>query len=271
VINHIAYIPRGDENRASFFTDPLPNILKSIFIDSGDGIFVEYDHSRNVFIDMSTNSVTTYGKLDEIHSKLKIDFGSLKEEYPEQMLTSLFLTGNEKVLELGGNIGRNSLVIGSIVDNQNFVTLECDKNISKQLIHNRNINNLSFHVEPSALSKRRLIQKGWETVVSEYDLDGYTEVSTITLNELKNKYKIEFDTLILDCEGAFYHILRDTPEILNGVNLIIMENDYFNLEHKLYVDEVLRKNNFCTEVRQAGGWGPCSSCFYEVWKRKSEW
>jgi FkbM family methyltransferase len=270
VINNVAHIPRGDGNRAYFFTDPLPNILKSIFIDSGDGIFVEHEHSKNVFIDISTNAVTNSSKLDVIHSKLKIDFGNFSEEYPEQMLTSSFLTGNEKVLELGGNIGRNSLVIGSIVENKNFVSMECDKNIAKQLIHNRDINNLSFHVEPSALSKRRLIQKGWETVVSDYDQDGYTEVSTITLHELRNKYAIDFDTLILDCEGAFYYILQDMPEILNGVNLIIMENDYFNLEHKLYVDEVLRKNNFCTELRQSGGWGPCSSCFYEVWKRKSD-
>jgi hypothetical protein len=36
-----------------------------------------------------------------------------------------------------------------------------------------------------------------------------------------------FDTLVLDCEGAFYYILQDTPEILEGIKLLIMENDYF--------------------------------------------
>jgi FkbM family methyltransferase len=265
MINNIAHIPKGDENRSVLFTDPLLYTLKSIFID-----FEEHDHNKNIFINMTTNVVTNSSKLEDIHSKLKLHFGTFQEEYPEQLLTSLFLTGNEKVLELGGNIGRNSLIIGSIVNNEHFVTLECDKNISKQLLYNRDINNLSFSVEPSALSKRRLIQKGWETIVSEYDQDGYTQVSTLTLQELKNKYKIDFDTLILDCEGAFYYILQDTPEILNGINLIIMENDYHNLEHKLYVDEILKNNNFCIEVRQSGGWGPCTSCFYEVWKRKSE-
>lgn len=265
VINHIVHIPKGDENRAVLFTDPLPYTLKSIFID-----FEEHDHNKNIFIDLTTNLVTNSSKLEDIHCRLKLNFGTFQEEYPEQLLTSLFLTGNEKVLELGGNIGRNSLIIGSIVKNEHFVTLECDKNISKQLIYNRDINNLSFYVEPSALSKRRLIQKGWETIVSEYDQDGYTQVSTLTLQQLKNKYMIEFDTLILDCEGAFYYILQDTPEILNRINLIIMENDYHNLDHKLFVDEILKNNNFCIEVRQSGGWGPCTSCFYEVWKRKSE-
>jgi bifunctional polynucleotide phosphatase/kinase len=45
-----------------------------------------------------------------------------------------YLTGNEKVLEIGGNIGRNSLIIAYILGNRNnFVTLECDENIAKQL------------------------------------------------------------------------------------------------------------------------------------------
>ena len=35
-----------------------------------------------------------------------------------------YLTGKEKVLEIGGNIGRNSMVIASIIDNNNFVSME---------------------------------------------------------------------------------------------------------------------------------------------------
>lgn len=79
-----------------------------------------------------------------------------------------YLTGDEKVLEIGGNIGRNSLIIASILkNNDNFVTLECDVNIAKQLTENRNLNNFKFHIEQTALSNRKLIQQGWETFPSD--------------------------------------------------------------------------------------------------------
>ena len=206
-------------------------------------------------------------KLSLIHSKLKINYGSFHEEYPEQLMAIRYLKGNEKVLEIGGNIGRNSLIIASIVDNNNFVTLESDTDISKQLTENRDLNNFSFAIENSALSKRKLIQKGWDTKPSEVLEDGYKEVNIINYDQLLEKYNIKFDTLVLDCEGAFYYILMDMPEILNNIKLIIMENDYYNIEHKNYIDEIMIKNGFYNDYRESGGWGVCSDKFFEVWKR----
>ena len=207
-------------------------------------------------------------KLQTIHSKLQINHGSLDDELPEQKMSVKYLTGNEKVLEIGGNIGRNSLVIASILkNNSDFVSLECDVNIANQLIENRDLNHFNFHVENSALSKRKLIQKNWDTIPSDTLEEGYTWVNTITLDELKCKYKINFDTLVLDCEGAFYYILMDMPEILDNVKLIIMENDYYEKSKKEFVDETLLKNNFYVAHQEAGGWGPCYHNFFEVWKK----
>ena len=181
-----------------------------------------------------------------------------------------YLTGNEKVLEIGSNVGRNSLIISYILgekNNNNFVTLECDIDIANQLKENRDLNNFDFCIENSALSKRKLIQRDWDTIVSDVLLDGYKTVNTITYEELSNKYNIKFDTLVLDCEGAFYYILMDMPEILKNVNLIIMENDYHNISNKQFIDNVLRENNFYVDYSEGGGWGPCFPNFYEVWKK----
>ena len=145
--------------------------------------------------------------------------------------------------------------------------MESDPEIAKQLEHNRNINNLEFQIEPSALSKRKLIQKGWETLASEEVLPGYKEVNTITYNDLIKKYNIQFDTLVLDCEGAFYYILMDMPEILDNIKLIIMENDYHDINHKNYIDDILKSNGFNTIYVQSGGWGPCYDRFFEVWEK----
>ena len=274
--NNIITIPFNDTNRASYFSDPLYGTLKSIYINI-NGNITEYNDNFMIKINILTNEITTYdmvlnndmdNKLYNIHSTLKINHGNLNEEVPEQKMVVRYLTGNEKVLEIGGNIGRNSLVIASILnDNTQFVTLESDENIAKQLIENRDLNSFSFNIENAALSKRKLIQKDWNTYPSEILLDEYKWVNTIGLQELNNKYNIAFDTLVIDCEGALYYILMDMPEILNNIKLIIMENDYFDLSHKQYIDTVLKNNNFYVDYVEGGGWGPCYTNFYEVWKK----
>ena len=289
--NGIIRIDPDDNLRAHIFTDPCWQVFKSIFIIKDvDQDMLEYDHADEIYIDTDTNEIYTENipdhiastyiyeiKLKKIHSKLKIGYGSFEDEYPEQIMAVRCLTGNEKVLEIGSNIGRNSLVISHILSekgNNNFVTLESDTNTAKVLKYNRDLNNFKFHVENAALSARKLIQRGWNTLASDVLLEGYEKVNTITLEELNKKYNIQFDTLVLDCEGAFYYILMDTPEILNNINLIIMENDYHDINHKKYIDEILIKNNFYVDYSENG----CELAkqifpqtydnFYEIWKRR---
>ena len=199
-------------------------------------------------------------KLQKIHSTLKLKYGSFKDELPEQKMVVRYLKGNEKVLEIGGNIGRNSLVIASIV--KDLVVLESHEIIATQLKENRDLNHFNFQIINAALSKRKLIQKGWDTIPSDVLMEEYTWVNTITLEQLNI-----FDTLVLDCEGAFYYILMDMPEILDNVNLIIMENDYWDISKKNFVDEILLKYNFTRDYAESGGWGPCYLNFFEVWKK----
>ena len=271
--NNNIVIPSDDCKRASYFTDPLVGIHKKIMIEVNDQI-TEYDEFTEITINILTNNIThntdIIKTIKKIHLNLKIKYGSFNEELPEQKMAAKYLNGKEKVLEIGGNIGRNSLVIAALLEkSSNLVTLESDVNIAKQLTENRDLNQSKFNIESSALSNRKLIQKGWDTVPSDILKDGYSWVNTITLENLKNKYNIEFDTLVLDCEGAFYYILMDMPEILTGINLIIMENDYHDISHKNYIDDILLKNNFAVEHTESGGWGPCYNNFFEVWKRRS--
>jgi FkbM family methyltransferase len=271
--NDIITIPMNDNYRASYFGDNFYGILKKIFI-LDNGVITEYNENFKIEIDIKKNIITTINENDvnetlkNIQSKLSILYGDFNEEIPEQKMVVRYLTGSEKILEIGGNIGRNSLVIASILkDNTNLVTLESDISIASQLKENRDLNNFNFYIENSALSNRCLIQKGWDTIPSETLKEGYNWVNTISLENLKNKYNIEFDTLVLDCEGAFYYILLDMPEILNNIKLIIMENDYYDISKKNYIDEILVKNNFYVDYQESGGWGPCMKNFFEVWKK----
>ena len=278
--DNIIHIPAIDYNRADLFTDPYIGFIKKIFIIDNESVR-EFDHKTRIEINTSDNTIYSFryddpiieAKISEIQSKLKLSFGIFSDELPEQKMVVRSLSGNEKVLEIGSNIGRNSLVIASILQNQNnFVTLESDKNSVTCVTHNRDLNNFKFHIENSALSTRKLIQRGWNTIPSDILLDGYNWVDTINFVDLQNKYKIEFDTLVLDCEGAFYYILMDMPEILSNVNLIIMENDYLDINHKQYVDKVLIRNNFFRSYVESGEFNlpkhlPCRTNFYEIWKK----
>ena len=271
--NDIITIPAGDENRALFFTDPVYGLVKQVFVVIGDNVTV-CEESYIVRINIIDNTVTRINNLDidnklsSIQSRLQLNYGSFDEELPEQKMAVRYLTGKEKVLEIGGNIGRNTLIIASLLENNNnLVTLESDVNIARQLAENRDLNNFTFNVENSALSKRKLIQQGWDTIPSDTLIEGYNWVSTITLEELKIKYNIVFDTLVLDCEGAFYYILMDMPEILDDVNLIITENDYWDISKKNYIDNILKSKNFYVDYSEKGGWGPCCNNFFEVWKK----
>jgi FkbM family methyltransferase len=277
--NNIIIIPRDDIRRARCLTDPLRNVKKTIFIEI-NGIISEYNDDIEIQINVTNNRINTINapvlenELPNIHSKLKINYGSLNYELPEQKMVVNNLKGHEKVLEIGGNIGRTSLVIASMLeDDHNLVILESDIDSSNQLTENRNLNNMNFHIENSALSNIKLIQRGWVTKPSEILEPGFKWINTITLDKLKLKYNINFDTLILDCEGAFYYILRDMPDILNNINLIIMENDYYELHQKEYVDYVLKNNNFNLVYSEslinkwADRYYPNYMDFYEVWKK----
>jgi FkbM family methyltransferase len=272
-LNNIITIPAGDHARSRYFTDHLKGTEKKLFVIL-NGKEIEYDQTQIVEIDINESTVNVKidevsDKLDIIHNKLSIKHGFLFDELPEQKMVVRYLTGGEKVLEIGSNIGRNSLVIASIVNNETFVTLESDINIAKQLEENRDINNFNFQIEVSALSKRKLIQKGCMTKPSDVLENGYNWVNTISFDELKLKYNIEFDTLILDCEGAFYYILMDMSDILDNINLIIMENDYHEMLHKKFVDSELKRHNFVNIYKEGDGWGCCRDNFYEVWKKIS--
>lgn len=64
-----------------------------------------------------------------------------------------------------------------------------------------------------------------------------------SLVELQNLVGSQFDVLIVDCEGAFYNILNDFPEILDNIKLIIIEMD--GPDKKIpEIREKLLKNKF---------------------------
>lgn len=284
-------IPVGDGPRCDIIGfDPYPNILKHILIVDYNGNHHKFSHTRECRIsfepivkqleEMHPRSWwKTIGKhitdpnerLQRLHQQFNFDFGSLGDEYPEQLFATIFIPPEAKVLEIGGNIGRNSLVLSTILENdQQLVVLESHPDYVPQVRHNLAQNRMNTRVEPSALSYSKLLQHGWDTIplsdATENHKD-WKDVPCITFEELQQKYNIQFDTLVADCEGALYYIFKDNPSILDHIRLVIMENDYSDIDHKNMVDSILTLKGLRRIFHQEGGWGPCYPFFYEVWQK----
>ena len=148
-------------------------------------------------------------KLLILQKCLIIEGGDIRDELFPEVMSVLAIDPNAKVLETGGNIGRNSCVIASILnDETNLVTLESNRIIANTLKRNKEINRMNFSIEVSELSKRQIGEK--------------IEVNTITFEELERKYNIVFDTMVLGCEGVCVEILTES---LDNVKTIILKND----------------------------------------------
>lgn len=209
-------------------------------------------------------------KILDIHNQLIINHGNKYDEYPEQLMSVMYINPDDVVLEIGGNIGRNSCVISKILkDSNNLLVIESDPISIAKLEENKLINSLNFKIEGSAISKIPLIQNEWITKphINDNIPENWKIINTITWNNLKQKYNMKFNVLVLDCEGAIYYILKDEPEILNDIETIIIENDFTDITHKVFVNNVFESYNFKIVYNKSGGFQPLYNCFYEVWKK----
>jgi FkbM family methyltransferase len=229
---------------------------------------------NNIINNIVTPTVTveTTQKLNELHQKLKLKYGNFMEEYPEQEMSALYIKPDNVVLEIGGNIGRNSCIIASLLNNSNnLVVFESDPDNASKLKENCDLNNLNFIIEDCAISKTELLQKDWLTkskdLINDNELVNWKPIKTMSWLQIKNKYKITFDTLVADCEGALYYILKDEPYFLKTFKTIIIENDFNDIEHKRFVDGEFKRFGFNNVYTKSGGFEPCYNCFFEVWTK----
>jgi FkbM family methyltransferase len=191
-------------------------------------------------------------QLTNIQKRLHLKYGSFSDEYIEQMLCLEYINKDDIVLEIGGNVGRVSLIISSIIDSSNLVVVESDPETCKCLRENRENNNLEFIIVGGAISNVNLYQCGWNVYTLEEINKSDTfkkrvkQIPTIKYDYMREKVNKSFNTLVIDCEGAFYTILKENKSVLDGVEKIIIENDYRNETHKIWVNSYLESQGFIT-------------------------
>ncbi len=159
----------------------------------------------------------------------KIDTTAI--EKPEQDLANQYILGNDVVLELGARYGSVSCVVNSKLNNKkNQVVVEPDSRVWNALEQNKINNNCEFNIVKGFISNKKL-----DLTNLDVCLDGYgatfvensnTKISSYSLDEIKNKYNLNFNVLVADCEGFLEVFFDENPSFYDNLRLIIFEADY---------------------------------------------
>ena len=78
--------------------------------------------------------------------------------------------------------------------------------------------------------------------------DGSTDIPSFTLAEVKEKYGLDFDVLVADCEGFLGDFLSDNPDFCDKLRLIIFEADYSDKCDYGEIRDMLREKGLMERV-----------------------
>jgi FkbM family methyltransferase len=159
----------------------------------------------------------------------KIDIETIEIE--EQNLAKLFILENDVVLELGARYGSVSCIINSKLNNKkNQIVVEPDNRVWDALEKNKQRNNCEFNIVKGFITNKKL-----DLTNLDVCLDGYgatfvenddTTIPCYTLNEIIEKYNLNINVLVADCEGFLEVFFDENPNFYDNLRLIIFEADY---------------------------------------------
>jgi len=252
--NGLVHIPLGDCTRYRLIgSDPIVGTEKVIKISGVSSEIILSAH-ETAWIDLASGAIAANPDchdINSIHQGYELVAGNkTTEELPEQQMIARFLVGDEKVLELGGNVGRATAVIAEIQRRAGLggtlVTFEPLSQEAETLIALRDANGFKYDVMNAALSEYRIIRRGWITKVvpDDYIAEApWTDVSAMRFNEYISKYGYP-TTVVADCEGALFSILSDTPDLFRDVTKLFIENDFPDPANAEWVWGFLRNEGF---------------------------
>lgn len=138
------------------------------------------------------------------------------------------LSPDAKVLELGSCLGFISCLVNKHLKNkEQHVVLEANPNLIKWINKNKEENECAFAVENCIISHQEknefFIHKLIVGGSTKRETPNRVEVKGVSFEDLQRKYRINFDTLIMDIEGGELDILRNHIEGIRGFKKIFFE------------------------------------------------
>jgi FkbM family methyltransferase len=152
-------------------------------------------------------------------------------EKVEQDLANKYILEDDIVLELGARYGSVSCTINSKLKNKyNQVVVEPDERVWNALEKNKNSNNCEFNIVKGFISNKKLDLTNLDCWLGGYGAtfieNNNTLIPSYSLNEIKQKYKLNFNVLVADCEGFLEVFFDENPDFYDNLRLLIFEEDY---------------------------------------------
>ncbi len=209
-------------------------ILILFLVLKKEGVIDNFDTLKNKFT-----------IVEKIHDNLFKNFDKSTEK-SERIGIIRNLKPTDVVLEIGGNIGGVSEVIASIVNPNNFVVVEPSFLACKHLKdHLRNKTKKNFHIFNGVIYDGiNKIECSQPNKLKDYCSCKITNspknTNNKTFNEIQNLYNLNFNVLVIDCEGcytSFFKYLKD-KNMLKNIEKIFIEWD------GEFMEDFLEKNGF---------------------------
>ena len=192
--------------------------------------------------------------------KNQVDINTIEKW--EQDLANQYVSENDIVLELGARYGSVSCIINSKLNcKTNQVVVEPDDRVWEALERNRKVNGCEFHTIRGFISSKKLSLINLRACYGGYGSTSIenpnTKIPSVSLEEVKAKYKLNFNVLIADCEGFLEVFFDENPTFYDNLRLIIFEADYPDKCDYQKIKDTLKHKGF---VELLGG-------FQNVWKK----
>lgn len=174
-------------------------------------------------------------------------------EIEEQKYAREYILENDVVLELGARYGSVSCIINSKLNNKlNQVVVEPDDRVWDALEQNRDRNQCQFHIVKGFISNKKLDLTNLDNWHGGYGAtfveNNNTKIPSFSLDEIIQKYNLQFNVLVADCEGFLETFFDENPNLYDQLRMVIFEADYPEKCNYQKIRNTLREKNFVNVI-----------------------
>lgn len=189
----------------------------------------------------------------DIRDQSGIPIDITKMERREQDLANQYIKENDVVLELGARYGSVSCVINSKLKcKTNQVVVEPDERVWNALEQNKKINKCEFHIIKGFISSKKLGLTNLDTYHGGYGatyiIKDDSSIPSYTMENIKDKYDLNFNVLVADCEGFLEVFFDENPNFYDKLRLIIFEADYPDKCNYKKIRDALKERGFTEKL-----------------------